>query len=160
MNNHQMALIKQENAELRDLLNGALDEKGIVPIDDHKDLVTADTRMPAIMQRTFVMKELAKGTHVKEIREMLRQEYGMTAKRASNYVDAIRYYLKNEYIKYQEEVAYNNVTTLRQILKDSMDRGDNKTAIAAIQELNRMCAVYESSTTIESDGPVKIEFRG
>lgn len=65
---------------------------------------------------------------------------------------------RNAYNEYVKDVAYYNIVVMREIIDECMQSGRYSTALAAIQEMNKIAHLSDTVTTIESAAPVKITF--
>lgn len=86
---------------------------------------------------------------------------GFSRSAASRYIQLVTKALDEEYHQYVKNVAQTNTIAIQGLLQRALDSNDTKTALACIQELNRMSGLYsDNKLTVKSDGPVTISFGG
>ena len=106
----------------------------------------------------IVMDYYAKGYKKNEIAMLLTERWDVTLSGAGSIIrDAEDYMIASD-----KEWAKNVTETLHlsvlKILKDSMETDDKKTALKAIDMLNKMTGQYTEKVEVKTDEPIKITF--
>lgn len=146
-----------ENRELNQLVEIVKAENNNIAIDE-LDNVTKRFKASYAQRVKFAMKMLARGDTNDIIVEELCKKYDIKTRQAYTYINRANFKLHEEFEKYSNEIGYANVCALKEIVRDSMENGDRRSAIAAIAELNRMAGLV-TGTTVKTDGKeVEITF--
>ena len=138
------------NAEERELLRSLLNRvdagESVVRIDDSDMYPDKKTD-----SRKYVLRRLKLNHDVNDITQGLKDNYSIDEKEAMSLIKSCRNYLNRQYKEYAANVAEKNVLTLQQIADDCLERGQYKTAIEALKELNRMCGIGLNNTFVQNN---------
>lgn len=150
---------EEEIAMLKDLLGRAEAGESVIKIDDSDMYPTKKTDA-----KKYVMRRLKLNHDVNDIAEGLMSNYQMADSQAISLIKSCRNYLNKQYKDYAQNVAQKNIEILQQIVEESLNDGQRKTAIDAIRELNKICHLYDenivvNNTTINSNAPIEIVFK-
>ena len=138
------------NAEERELLRSLLNRvdagESVVKIDDSDMYPDKKTD-----SRKYVLRRLKLNHDIDDITQGLKDNYAIDEKEASSLIKSCRNYLNRQYKEYAANVAEKNILTLQQIADDCLERGQYKTAIEALKELNRMCGIGLNNTFVQNN---------
>ena len=138
------------NAEERELLRSLLNRvdagESVVKIDDSDMYPYKKTD-----SRKYVLRRLKLNHDVGDITQGLKDNYAIDEKEATSLIKSCRNYLNRQYKEYAANVAEKNILTLQQIADDCLERGQYKTAIEALKELNRMCGIGLNNTFVQNN---------
>ena len=138
------------NAEERELLRSLLNRvdagESVVKIDDSDMYPDKKTD-----SRKYVLRRLKLNHDIDDITQGLKDNYAIDEKEAISLIKSCRNYLNRQYKEYAANVAEKNILTLQQIADDCLERGQYKTAIEALKELNRMCGIGLNNTFVQNN---------
>lgn len=138
------------NAEERELLRSLLNRvdagESVVKIDDSDMYPDKKTD-----SRKYVLRRLKLNHDIDDITQGLKDNYSIDEKEATSLIKSCRNYLNRQYKEYAANVAEKNILTLQQIVDDCLERGQYKTAIEALKELNRMCGIGLANTFVQQN---------
>ena len=138
------------NAEERELLRSLLNRvdagESVVKIDDSDMYPDKKTDI-----RKYVLRRLKLNHDIDDITQGLKDNYSIDEKEATSLIKSCRNYLNRQYKEYAANVAEKNILTLQQIADDCLERGQYKTAIEALKELNRMCGIGLNNTFVQNN---------
>ena len=138
------------NAEERELLRSLLNRvdagESVVKIDDSDMYPDKKTD-----SRKYVLRRLKLNHDIDDITQGLKDNYAIDEKEAMSLIKSCRNYLNRQYKEYAANVAEKNILTLQQIADDCLERGQYKTAIEALKELNRMCGIGLNNTFVQNN---------
>ena len=141
------------NAEERELLRSLLNRvdagESVVKIDDSDMYPDKKTD-----SRKYVLRRLKLNHDINDITQGLKDNYSIDEKEAMSLIKSCRNYLNRQYKEYAANVAEKNILTLQQIADDCLERGQYKTAIEALKELNRMCGLGIGNTFVQNNTQV------
>ena len=141
------------NAEERELLRSLLNRvdagESVVKIDDSDMYPDKKTD-----SRKYVLRRLKLNHDIDDIAQGLKDNYAIDEKEATSLIKSCRNYLNRQYKEYAANVAEKNILTLQQIADDCLERGQYKTAIEALKELNRMCGIGLNNTFVQNNTQV------
>lgn len=86
-----------------------------------------------------------------EIFTTLQADYALDDSQTRVILSKAKSAIKREYKKYVKQIAETNINILHQMLHDSVEVNDRKTALSIIQELNKMCALYTDKQFIQNN---------
>ena len=136
----------EERELLRSLLNRVDAGESVVKIDDSDMYPDKKTD-----SRKYVLRRVKLNHDVDDITQGLKDNYAIDEKEATSLIKSCRNYLNRQYKEYAANVAEKNVLTLQQIADDCLERGQYKTAIEALKELNRMCGIGLNNTFVQNN---------
>lgn len=136
----------EERELLRSLLNRVDAGESVVKIDDSDMYPDKKTD-----SRKYVLRRLKLNHDVDDITQGLKDNYSIDEKEAKSLIKSCRNYLNRQYKEYAAQVAEKNILTLQQIVDDCLERGQYKTAIEAIKELNRMSGIGVGNTFVQQN---------
>lgn len=139
----------EERELLRSLLNRVDAGESVVKIDDSDMYPDKKTD-----SRKYVLRRLKLNHDVDDITQGLKDNYAIDEKEAMSLIKSCRNYLNKQYKEYAANVAEKNILTLQQIADDCLERGQYKTAIEALKELNRMCGIGLNNTFVQNNTQV------
>lgn len=97
---------------------------------------------PTLLKIQEVAKMVAEGKTRATIIETLQEKYGMTYSTARNYyTDGVRFLLPRSEAKYRNELIAKNIARLEKIVESAMERNELRTAVTAIETLNKMIGI-------------------
>ena len=144
------------NAEERELLRSLLNRvdagESVVKIDDSDMYPDKKTD-----SRKYVLRRLKLNHDVNDITQGLKDNYAIDEKEATSLIKSCRNYLNRQYKEYAANVAEKNILTLQQIADDCLERGQYKTAIEALKELNRMCGIGLNNTFVQNNTQINFD---
>ena len=136
----------EERELLRSLLNRVDAGESVVRIDDSDMYPDKKTD-----SRKYVLRRLKLNHDIDDITQGLKDNYAIDDKEAMSLIKSCRNYLNRQYKEYAANVAEKNILTLQQIADDCLERGQYKTAIEALKELNRMCGIGLNNTFVQNN---------
>ena len=136
----------EERELLRSLLNRVDAGESVVKIDDSDMYPDKKTD-----SRKYVLRRLKLNHDIDDISQGLKDNYAIDEKEATSLIKSCRNYLNRQYKEYAANVAEKNILTLQQIADDCLERGQYKTAIEAIKELNRMSGIGVGNTFVQQN---------
>ena len=136
----------EERELLRSLLNRVDAGESVVKIDDSDMYPDKKTD-----SRKYVLRRLKLNHDVNDITQGLKDNYSIDEKEAMSLIKSCRNYLNRQYKEYAANVAEKNILTLQQIADDCLERGQYKTAIEAVKELNRMAGIGIGNTFVQQN---------
>ena len=136
----------EERELLRSLLNRVDAGESVVKIDDSDMYPDKKTD-----SRKYVLRRLKLNHDIDDITQGLKDNYAIDEKEATSLIKSCRNYLNRQYKEYAANVAEKNILTLQQIADDCLERGQYKTAIEAIKELNRMSGIGVGNTFVQQN---------
>ena len=139
-----------EREELKRLLNSASEQStqnNIVVIDDTQLALQA----PRYDAKTYTLRCLKLNREEADILKSLKYNYMLSDADSSKILKEVKHQLKKQYKEYVAQVAEKNILTLQQILDDCLERGQYKTAIEAVKELNRMSGIGLGNTYVQQN---------
>ena len=139
----------EERELLRSLLNRVDAGESVVKIDDSDMYPDKKTD-----SRKYVLRRLKLNHDIDDIAQGLKDNYAIDEKEATSLIKSCRNYLNRQYKEYAANVAEKNILTLQQIADDCLERGQYKTAIEALKELNRMCGIGLNNTFVQNNTQV------
>lgn len=104
----------------------------------------------------LILEEIAKGSKYTELVKKFSKEWGLskvTVELAIN--DALKF-MRSETTK--DTLISMNTERLENIISDSMQEGDNKIAIKAIDTQNKLIGAYEEKVKIDGDSEITLTF--
>ena len=141
------------NAEERELLRSLLNRvdagESVVKIDDSDMYPDKKTD-----SRKYVLRRLKLNHDIDDITQGLKDNYSIDEKEAISLIKSCRNYLNRQYKEYAANVAEKKILTLQQIADDCLERGQYKTAIEALKELNRMCGIGLNNTFVQNNNQI------
>ena len=145
-----------EREELRRLLNAASEQStqnNLVVIDDTQ-LVLPSPRYDA---KTYTLRCLKLNRNDADILKSLKYNYMLSDVESTKILKEVKKSLKAQYKEYRDNVAEKNILTLQQIADDCLERGQYKTAIEALKELNRMCGIGLNNTFVQNNTQINFD---
>ena len=142
----------EERELLRSLLNRVDAGESVVKIDDSDMYPDKKTD-----SRKYVLRRLKLNHDVNDITQGLKDNYAIDEKEAMSLIKSCRNYLNGQYKEYAANVAEKNILTLQQIADDCLERGQYKTAIEALKELNRMCGIGLNNTFVQNNTQINFD---
>ena len=142
----------EERELLRSLLNRVDAGESVVKIDDSDTYPDKKTD-----SRKYVLRRLKLNHDVNDIAQGLKDNYSIDEKEAMSLIKSCRNYLNRQYKEYAANVAEKNILTLQQIADDCLERGQYKTAIEALKELNRMCGIGLNNTFVQNNTQINFD---
>ena len=142
----------EERELLRSLLNRVDAGESVVKIDDSDMYPDKKTD-----SRKYVLRRSKLNHDVHDITQGLKDNYAIDEKEAMSLIKSCRNYLNRQYKEYAANVAEKNVLTLQQIADDCLERGQYKTAIEALKELNRMCGIGLNNTFVQNNTQINFD---
>lgn len=142
----------EERELLRSLLNRVDAGESVVKIDDSDMYPDKKTD-----SRKYVLRRLKLNHDVNDITQGLKDNYDIDEKEAMSLLKSCRNYLNRQYKEYAANVAEKNILTLQQIADDCLERGQYKTAIEALKELNRMCGIGLNNTFVQNNTQINFD---
>ena len=136
----------EERELLRSLLNRVDAGESVVRIDDSDMYPDKKTD-----SRKYVLRRLKLNHDIGDITQGLKDNYAIDEKEAMSLIKSCRNYLNRQYKEYAANVAEKNILTLQQIADDCLERGQYKTAIEAVKELNRMAGIGIGNTFVQQN---------
>lgn len=151
---------KEEVEILRNLLNSAESGQSVIKIDDAYPELYQNKLEP----RVYTTRRIRLNHEKEDIIKGLMDNYSITQYAAANLYKKCSDTLDKKYTEYVSNIVQKNIETLRQIVHDSLEAGDRKTAIQALQEINKVAHLYDTNTiinntVINSDEPIEIVFK-
>ena len=146
----------QEREELKRLLDAASEQStqnNLVVIDDTQMNLPA----PRYDAKTYTLRCLKLNRDEQDILNSLKYNYLLSDVESSKILKEVKHQLKKQYKEYVEQVAEKNIFTLQQILDDCLERGQYKTAIEAVKELNRMSGIGVGNTFVQNNTQVSFD---
>ena len=140
----------QEREELKRLLDAASEQStqnNLVVIDDTQMNLPA----PRYDAKTYTLRCLKLNRDEADILNSLKYNYLLSDVDSSKILKDVKKELKKRYKEYRDNVAEKNILTLQQIADDCLERGQYKTAIEAIKELNRMSGIGVGNTFVQQN---------
>lgn len=98
------------------------------------------------------------GENKQDILEMIQNHYGYTWTNAQHIWERANNELEEKYDKYQDKVVEKNIKRIETIITEAYDNGELKTALSAIDLLNKTCNLYDKKITVKTEEPIKISF--
>ena len=142
----------EERELLRSLLNRVDAGESVVKIDDSDMYPDKKTD-----SRKYVLRRLKLNHDINDITQGLKDNYAIDEKEATSLIKSCRNYLNRQYKEYAANVAEKNILTLQQIADDCLERGQYKTAIEALKELNRMCGIGLNNTFVQNNNQINFD---
>lgn len=142
----------EERELLRSLLNRVDAGESVVKIDDSDMYPNKKTD-----SRKYVLRRLKLNHDISDITQGLKDNYSIDEKEAMSLIKSCRNYLNRQYKEYAANVAEKNILTLQQIADDCLERGQYKTAIEALKELNRMCGIGLNNTFVQNNTQINFD---
>ena len=145
-----------EREELRRLLNAASEQStqnNLVVIDDTQMNLPA----PRYDAKTYTLRCLKLNRDEQDILNSLKYNYMLDDCECRKVLSNCKSYLKKKYKEYRDNVAEKNILTLQQIADDCLERGQYKTAIEALKELNRMCGIGVGNTFVQNNTQINFD---
>ena len=107
-------------------------------------------------KRHLIISEIAKGTRYTDIIKKFTDEWGLSYKTIEMAVDDAIKFMRAESTK--ETLIAMNMQRLDSIIADSMQEGDKKNAIKAIDTQNKLAGGYTEKVKIEGDSEINLVF--
>jgi len=150
---------EEEIAMLKNLLDRAEAGESVIKIDDTDMYPSRKTDV-----KKYVMRRLKLNHDINDILEGVVENYQLDPSKGIKVIREARNYLNKQYKDYAQNVAQRNIEILQQIVEESLNDGQRKTAIDAIRELNKICHLYDenvviNNTTVNSTAPIEIVFK-
>ena len=146
----------QEREELKRLLDAASEQStqnNLVVIDDTQMNLPA----PRYDAKTYTLRCLKLNRDEQDILNSLKYNYLLSDAESSKILKDVKKELKKQYKEYRDNVAEKNILTLQQIADDCLERGQYKTAIEALKELNRMCGIGLNNTFVQNNTQINFD---
>lgn len=146
----------QEREELKRLLDAASEQStqnNLVVIDDTQMNLPA----PRYDAKTYTLRCLKLNRDEADILKSLKYNYMLDDRECRKVLSNCKSYLKKQYKEYRDNVAEKNILTLQQIADDCLERGQYKTAIEALKELNRMCGIGLNNTFVQNNTQINFD---
>jgi len=158
--NKQPINTKEEVEILRSLLDSAQSGKSVVRIDD----AYPENYQNKLEPRIYVTRRIRLNHEREDIIKGLIDNYNCSEHSAQALYSKCKKNLDKKYTEYVTNIVQNNIETLRQIVQDSLEAGDRKTAIQALQEINKVAHLYDTNTVVNNtvitaDTPIEIVFK-
>lgn len=149
---------EEEIAMLKDLLGRAEAGESVIKIDE--DALYPEKKTDV---KKYVMRRLKLNHDINDILEGVVDNYQLDPSKGIKVIREARNYLNKQYKDYAANVAQKNIEILQQIVEESLNDGQRKTAIEAIRELNKITGLYNdnpiiNNTTVVADA-VEIVFK-
>lgn len=116
------------------------------------------SRMRALSAKKEALTLYAMGEGYDEIIEVLVEEFGYTKNSAYVLMAGVIKEIEEKYKEYADQLHMINLKRLDTIVNDSFNAGDSKTALSAIDLLNKMSGQYTTKIEAKTDDTVKISF--
>ena len=145
-----------EREQLRQLLNAASEQStqnNLVVIDDTQLALHA----PRYDAKTYTLRCLKLNRDEADILKSLKYNYMLDDSECKKVLSNCKSYLKKKYKEYRDNVAEKNILTLQQIVDDCLERGQYKTAIEAIKELNRMTGIGLANNFVQNNVQLNLD---
>jgi hypothetical protein len=107
-------------------------------------------------RRYLIIQDIAAGMKYSEILHKCMEEWGVGQKTAEMYFTEATDYLRSDRTK--ENLIAMNTERLDDIYNKSMEGGDFKSAIKAIDTQNKLVGGYEEKVKIETEGEINLNF--
>lgn len=122
--------------------------------------VKLDKATREVMKASIVSMIRAGITHW-ELMDQIKIRWGLEYAQAQKYISVVREQLHQDYLKYADNVAETNISTLHEIRNQAMMQKNYKVALNAVDLLNKMTDQYVQKVdmSIESEKPIEIEFK-
>lgn len=145
-----------EREELKRLLNSASEQStqnNLVVIDD----TNMSLPSPRYDAKTYVARCIKLNKSEEDILNSLKYNYLLSDVESSKILKEVKKRLKAQYKEYVDQVAEKNILTLQQIADDCLERGQYKTAIEALKELNRMSGIGLNNTFVQNNTQINFD---
>ena len=146
----------EEREELKRLLNAASEQS-----TNNELVVIDDTQMalpsPRYDAKTYTLRCLKLNRDEADILKSLKYNYMLDDRECRKVLSNCKSYLKKQYKEYRDNVAEKNILTLQQILDESLERGQYKTAIEAVKELNRMTGIGSANNFVQNNVQLNLD---
>ena len=146
----------EEREELKRLLNAATEQS-----TNNELVVIDDTQMalpsPRYDAKTYTLRCLKLNRNDADILKSLKYNYMLSDVDSAKVLKEVKHHLKKQYKEYRDNVAEKNILTLQQIADDCLERGQYKTAIEALKELNRMCGIGLNNTFVQNNTQINFD---
>lgn len=107
-------------------------------------------------KRHLIICEIAKGTRYTDVVKKFMEEWNLSRKTVEMAVDDAVKFMRSESTK--ETIIAMNMQRLDSIISDSMQEGDKKNAIKAIDTQNKLAGGYTEKVKIEGDSEINLVF--
>lgn len=107
-------------------------------------------------KRHLIISEIAKGTRYTDIVKKFVDEWGLSRKTIEMAVDDAIKFMRDESTK--DTLIAMNMQRLDSIIADSMNDGDKKNAIKAIDTQNKLAGGYVEKVKIEDNSEINLVF--
>lgn len=107
-------------------------------------------------KRHLIITEIAKGTRYTDIVKKYMDEWGLSRKTVEMAVDEAIKFMREESTK--DTLIAMNMQRLDSIISDSMEDGDRKAAIKAIDTQNKLAGGYVEKVKVEGDSEINLVF--
>ena len=132
-------------------------------IDDKRGMNAQDrkikqfpTQISADAKRYMIISMVAKGMKYSDIVDTCVGEWGLSLKTVQNIVNETIQYMRSDEAK--ETLIAMNTERLDNIISDSMNDKDRRSAIKAIDIQNKMAGAYTEKVKIEGDDEINLNF--
>ena len=114
------------------------------------------TQITQDAKRYLIINDIAQGMTYMDIVNKYEQEWGLGLKSVQNIVNDTINFMRSDEAK--ESLIAANMMRLENIITDSMDDGDRKNAIKAIDTQNKLAGGYTEKVKIEGDSEINLNF--
>jgi peptidyl-tRNA hydrolase len=104
----------------------------------------------------LILQEIAKGTKYTAMVDKFSKEWGLGRTTVEAAIMDALSFMRSEATK--ENLISMNTERLENIISDSMQEGDNKVAIKAIDTQNKLLGAYEEKVKIDGDSEINLIF--
>lgn len=129
---------------------------GIPRKDGTKSL--SKSKLRCASAKKDVLRLLQMGEHCEDITVALMDKYGYTQRSAEDIIKKANADMAAKYEKYANKVANQNIKRLNNIIEEAYDDNDLKTALSAIDTLNKTCGVYTQKLEVSTPDKISITF--
>jgi len=107
-------------------------------------------------KRYLIIQDIAKGMTYHDMVDKYVEEWGLGLKSVQNIINDTIAYMRSDEAK--ETLISMNTARLENIITDSMQDGDRKNAVKAIDIQNKMSGAYTEKVKIEGDTEINLNF--
>lgn len=107
-------------------------------------------------KRYLIVSDIASGMTYMDIVRKYEKEWGLSHGSVMNIVNDCVEYMRSE--KAKDTLVSINMQRLENIIADSMQEGDRKNAIKAIDTQNKLVGGYEEKVKIDADSEINLVF--
>lgn len=107
-------------------------------------------------KRHLILECIAKGMRYTDIVNKFSKEWDVSPKTIEVAIHDATEYMRSEGTK--ENLIAANMERLDSIISDSMQEGDRKNAVKAIDTQNKMLSAYEQKVKLETDADIVLNF--